>query len=567
MLHFSINRLVVLSPHARKAKTLNFDPKCTVLTGPNHTGKSALIKSLMYALGAEPKIEKAWKTEAAKLLVSFTVGGVGYKLLREGRTFTAFGSNDEPLHIFHSITDELGPWMAGLTNFGVKLTATADRALATPPPAFLFLPYYFDQDASWTNSWSGFEHLQQMSKWKQDLIEYHVGLRPNDYYTLKGDYLRTKQALESADAALQLLKSVREQVMDQYRQVTFSIDLEAFQHEIKELLVLCAGVQKEAEKIRDRLVGLYTEKIEVESQIEIVSRTLKELNSDYKFLRTVGNHVDCPTCGAQYDASFAERFRLAADEDRCEALLSGLREEQTVLVQGIDAAGREHRSKDLEVARIRALLEYKRDEVKLEDLIDSESKRRLKGVLDARFQEANDALLVQMQRATDLMRELKKYTDAERRKEIKGEFRTLFHQFVGELELHGIQTDKFDFHHKVHSQGSNLPRALLAYGFAILHVMLKRSSSAYCPIVIDSPIQQEQDQPHHVRILEFIRDRQPKGSQLILGVVDRKGVDFPGTTIEFSQPRAVLSGDEYDSAYHEISPYLQAALRFGGDLL
>ena len=41
--------------------------------------------------------------------------------------------------------------------------------------------------------------------------------------------------------------------------------------------------------------------------------------------------------------------------------------------------------------------------------------------------------------------------------------------------------------------GSALPRALLAYYFTFLKIMNIYSTSTFCPIIIDSPNQQEQD--------------------------------------------------------------------------
>src|ERR1017187_1006839 len=97
-----------------------------------------------------------------------------------------------------------------------------------------------------------------------------------------------------AQAEAKVLKSVRDQISEKYQEVAFNIDLEAFQEEIKELLVLCGELQKAAEKIKEKLVELYNVKMEIESQIEIVSNALGEMSSDYKFLEKLNDHIDCP---------------------------------------------------------------------------------------------------------------------------------------------------------------------------------------------------------------------------------------------------------------------------------
>ena len=68
--------------------------------------------------------------------------------------------------------------------------------------------------------------------------------------------------------------------------------------------------------------------------------------------------------------------------------------------------------------------------------------------------------------------------------------------------------------------------------------------------------------PNHERIVKFIHERVPKDAQLILGIVDDKGVDFGGAVVKLNDKRRVLREDEFDGAYEEISPFVRAALEF-----
>ncbi len=559
---FLIKRLVIVSPGSRRARRIDFDPKATVLTGPNDMGKSSLIKSLVYAFGAEPQMQKIWKETASKILVYFTVNERGYRILREGSTFTVFREDGTPLDIFTSVTNGLGPWLANLLNFGIKLTDSQGE-LRTPPPAYLLLPYYFDQDDSWTDNWHSFTRLQQFKNWRRDLIEYHVGLRPNDYYAAKGAHLKAKGELNRAEADLQILKDVRDQVAEEYEEIHFNIDLEAFQEEIKELLVHCSGLQKEADKLKSELVSHYTEKIEIESQIEVVSGALKEISKDFHFLETQSDHIDCPTCGAAYNASFTEVFDIARDEGKCEHLLHSLREQLEVVLKEIGQMSGRHHKYDSEIAHIKSLLDRRQAEVQLKDLIDAESKKKLKSVLQAKFEAANLELFRLAQKIEDLQKKLDAFVDKERRKELKEQYHVLMHRNLFELSVPDLShSEMTDVTAKIQTQGSDQPRALLAYGMAILELMQKRSSSVFCPIIIDSPIQQEQDVPNHERIVNFIHQRMPTDSQLILGIVDDKGVDFGGTVIRLNDKRRVLREEEFEEAYSEISQFVKASLEF-----
>jgi hypothetical protein len=562
MLPFSIKRLVLMSSDTERARIINFHQRATIITGENDTGKSSLIKSIYYAFGAEPRMLKPWKATVSKILVHFSVGEHNFSLLRNGSSFTLFEKSGQPLETFTSVTTGLGVYLAKLLQFGIKLTSQSGE-LITPPPAYLFLPFYFDQDKGWVENWDSFDRLKQIKNWRKDLIEYHVGLKPNEYYEIKGKHLKVKERMVVAQAEAKVLKSVRDQISEKYQEVAFNIDLEAFQEEIKEMLVLCGELQKAAEKIKEKLVDLYNVKMEIESQIEIVTNALGEMSSDYKFLEKLNDHVDCPTCGAAYDVSFAEIFGIALDEGKCEELLRKLQGELQDVNTRIAKMSGEHREHDLETAKVRALLERKREQVQLKDLIDSESKKTLKTVLQNNLTAANLKTVEIQEEIDDLKKQLDAFTSREKKAEINAEFKSLMKRYLFELSVAGLNDDSYpDFTSKVFDQGSDQPRAVLAYGFSILQLMHNRASSAFCPIIIDSPIQQEQDAHNHQKILDFIKKNQPEGSQLILGVVDTKDVDFGGEVIILTEKRHVLREDEYKSATEEMMPFIRAALDF-----
>jgi hypothetical protein len=81
-----------------------------------------------------------------------------------------------------------------------------------------------------------------------------------------------------------------------------------------------------------------------------------------------------------------------------------------------------------------------------------------------------------------------------------------------------------------------------------------------CPIVIDSPNQQGQDQDSIRAMLQFVRDRRPSGAQMILAVEETFGVSLGGTTIELSEKYSLLRASEYDAVDSVITPLLKAAL-------
>jgi hypothetical protein len=562
MRNLSFKQLLLLSSREGKARILNFHPRATILTGTNDTGKSSVLKSLLKTFGAETPTHDDWNRANVISLVHFSVGATEYYLLRQGKTYTVFNAERQPIEQFTSVTNGLGPYLARLFNFGLVLTDSSGES-RIPPPAFLFLPYYFDQDRSWGESWRSFERLGQFSNWRQDLVDYHTGVRPNTFYETKGSLGELQKRKEALLAEQLVLRNIKTELREKLEKISFDVDLDAFREEITELLVECEKIQKTADGIKERLVRLHNERIDIEAKIEIVKQSLKEINADFKFLQNK-DHIECPSCGAEYQNSFREIFNIALDEDRCQELILSLNEELSQVKVKIAAESSSHSKHEEGAARIKAILALRREEVQLKDLIESESKKQVSTVLQEKAEAISKALFQVQEDLDELKKKLDQLTDKEIKAGIVHRYRALMKSYLFQLHVHGVPEESYkDLHSKIKEQGSDLPRGLLAYGFSILAVMRDNTSSVYCPIVIDSPIQQEQDQENHERIITFIKEKQPVNSQLIMAVVDAKGVDFGGDVYVLDEARSVMNERDFPAAQEFMEPFLQGSLLFG----
>lgn len=109
---------------------------------------------------------------------------------------------------------------------------------------------------------------------------------------------------------------------------------------------------------------------------------------------------------------------------------------------------------------------------------------------------------------------------------------------------------------KVTDTGSGAPRAYLAYYYSLLGVINKYSTSTFCPIILDSPNQQEQDRSHWDMIKDFIITKQPLNSQLILGTVEFGDRQFEGEIIELNEKYHFLQEEDFEEVSHEINELL-----------
>jgi hypothetical protein len=84
MTDFRFNRLVIFSRTEKTAKTIDFHPQTTLITAPNHLGKSFILKTLFWTLGAEAKVSEKWKSARVSALLYTTIGDKALTILRDG---------------------------------------------------------------------------------------------------------------------------------------------------------------------------------------------------------------------------------------------------------------------------------------------------------------------------------------------------------------------------------------------------------------------------------------------------------------------------------------------------
>lgn len=554
--------ILLMSSIEKKAIRIQFDPKANLIIGKNDTGKSSLVKSLFRSFGAESENHHQWKSVKVTSLLKFTIDGELYSILRFGNLFSIFDKNANHLQSFNSITNELAPFISNLLDFKIKIPDSKGK-LINPPPAYYFLPFYIDQDKGWVNNWSSFERLGQIPKYKKHISEYHIGLRPNDYYVLLNQINSIKEDVDEKNSEIRVQTNVMSKLDQKVNPGQFNIDIESFQKEIEELLVECQKLKEKEDEQKSYLTKLYNQKMTINSQIKLVESSHGELKKDFEFAnKYLDDSVECPTCGATYDNSFNDRFSIAQDENRCYELLQQLRNELHDIDVSIDKAKSDFTKNTLNKNRISELLEVKKTQIKLQEVIENEGKKEVRQILKSDIDSMRSNVIKSEYDLRNIQKELKKFDKSERKKEILGIYTEKMHAATISLNVFNLNDScykKVDA--KINETGSDKPRALLAYFYSILHVMTKYSSSVFAPVVIDSPNQQDQDDANLKRIYSFIIDKQPEGSQLILASADTdREIPFKGKRIILENKDSLLVKDQFEEVSTEINYYLTQSL-------
>jgi energy-coupling factor transporter ATP-binding protein EcfA2 len=559
MKNLRFKKILLISRKEKTAREVSLNNQKVAILGPNGTGKSSLIKSLYAAFGADPeKTHPKWKRAGVEILLEFSVDGDDYTIVRKGSRFGLFEGNGAPILITSKIAAELAPQIAELLDFKLRMKSKSSEGVVIPPPAFCFLPFYSDQDDSWTNTWNGFSRLQMMADYKREAAKYHSGMRPNAYYDAMADKQDTQLQVKEFYAERKSLGRAKARFDKRRVKLGFDMDPEQFAVQISKLLVQCELVREKQDAVKATISELFSERVLISEQVRISKAALKELDADYKFSSSLEAEVVlCPTCGTSHDNNFASRFSIVSDADSCRDFIGEGEQSLRSINARIDAANNQLKAIAKQAVSLERLLSEERGKVKLRDLLSGESDRILQETFDEEFSKIDEKiskLLLQIKTSEEEMSEL---TNRERRAQILETYTGFMTKFLKELDVHSLaEADYKTIEGRIKDTGSELPRAILAYKFAFLHTMLKHSSSPLCPMVIDSPLQQDQDDDNVQRILNFVLKNSPADCQLILGSVKLHGVKFDGLEVSTSEKGKLLNATHFEQVKKAIDPFI-----------
>ncbi|TXM72452.1 hypothetical protein FV226_12240 [Methylobacterium sp. WL12] len=257
-----------------------FDPKMTIILGGNSTGKSSLIKSLYWVLGADPaRVHESWPNLKVTGLLEFQVDGKTYFMLRHGSVFALFDEARVLMGSMQKVTSQLAPSLAKLLGINLVLPDRKGNP-TTPTPAFFFLPFYVDQDVGWERPWQSFEGLKQFANYHRSIVSYHSGILPDEWYARRAELqLMTvekgelqSQATVVERSALALRQSVTQDAL--------SIDQEAYEAAILRLLAELKKLREKRARFAAALSDVIAQRTLLNDQFEVGRRALKELEND-----------------------------------------------------------------------------------------------------------------------------------------------------------------------------------------------------------------------------------------------------------------------------------------------
>ncbi len=544
--------LILLSLKDKAAKKVTFHPQINIVYGMNDTGKSSLIKSLYNSLGADVEFDNEWKQSQVISLLSFSLNNKDYKILRSVNGFSLF-ENNKFLGHYQKITSQLSPVMSELLNYKFTL-ADKQQNQVVPTPAYFFLPFYIDQDSGWHKAWNSFKNLAQFSRWEQTVIYYHLGIFNNEYFELMNLIAEESSKLKVCKSNISSLRYALEKYEKEIPTSAFSIDIKSLQKEIELLMTKLTELNIIEGELKAQLLDLYEENLLYTTQKQAITNKIKGLSHHLSKL-----DGKCKHCGSIHN-NFEEKLDIAEDEAQCYQMLEEVESSLLEINSQIEKTNKLYKQKAEDISSLREILSKKQGDLKLQDVLKIEGMKSFAEKLRNDIAYGVEQSFNIETHLNKLKKQKQKINSKKRKTEILTNFENKMDYFFKKLSLHKKSQDIKGYIQsyppRVKAQGSTKPRILLAYYYSILSIAYENSTSTFCPIVIDSPKQQDVDEKNLTKMLEVIFNDRPDNTQVILGVVDKPNVISDCQYIYLENENQLLSKTDFEEVFNEVKPLL-----------
>lgn len=433
--------------------------------------------------------------------------------------------------------------------------------LIVPPPQFCFLPFYQDQDRGWDDTWGSFKGLSMIADFKRGILEYHTGIRPREYYEAKAQRSEAQREQNELKAERRALDRATARLRNGRSPVTVTFAPEMFGPQIEQLLAELNELRAVYENVRRKISELQSRRAVLVEEIEIARAALQELDADVKFSQNLTDtQVVCPTCSTVHDNDFSSRFSLIDDADACRGFLASAQHSLLEVEADVARQMESLTSYGDRIARIDDLLEEERGDIKLRDMLKDESVRIVDATIAAERSMIDQSISGWSEKEDSANALMKELSDSDRKAKIVSFYAQKLTAFASDLGVDFGKAAKKSVSPKINETGSYGPRAILAYHFAFLHTIREFTTSCLCPIILDTPLQQDQDEKNAAAMIAFALKNLPKDMQLVLGTVSMHGVEYTGHSINPTVKESLLRREDFDEVSDYMRPFINKML-------
>lgn len=544
----------LLSYQEKKARVINLDSDIVLINGKNHVGKSCILKSLYRGLGAEiKKIPESWSKANIIILLYFTIDNVSFKSLLVGNDLYIFNP-DGSIRFKIKVGNSKGNEQLNLF-FGIKISQL-NMGIPYIPAGAIYMPFYIDQDAGWSEPWSSFVKIGNISE-KTNVRQFLTSIVDETYFSKKKELATVESKLHKVTSELKTYYAIAYDVKKKFKQLDVATTIEGFQDKINEYLERLKQLREEQKDAMRLLQTLYTKKAYLELTIKQLQKHIKDMKKDFNYAMELNDIITCPTCGCQYCNDMLSRHEIKEDEHECKNMIISYQQELDENINQIAKATESSEQLSEQIIEVQSIINVSQNNITLEEVIESKIRDRMLNVVSDKKEDLNQQSSLLLQKKKSIEAIVKGYENSERKVQIESEFKLKVESALKAMGLTKLPNN-IHFGGKISTTGSTLPLSIIAYSFAYFYIMQKYKSPLFFPIVVDEPKQQGLQNEGLIFLIKYMLNNLPERGQLILSLANAD-IKMPDNTltINLDKTNRVLIESDYASVKEEIEKLLE----------
>lgn len=526
------------------ARFQNFSKGLNVVTSAdNHVGKSSLLKSLYYTLGAEVEYDSVWDKNTKLYVATIFVDNEMYRIARFMKRFAVF-HNDKLLLITDSVTKELTPLLGRIFDFAVYLPNKNTGRVELAPPTFTFMPYYIDQDKGWSGLYDSFASLLQYKR--ADRIKslyYHLNIYTKETVELMARKDKLKDRLDTLDSESNRLYIILNALQEETANLPPADNVQELESYLKTPKKRIEALINQIGIVRNNIQSLEAELFQHQHRLQVISEyhAIKGDDSDCELDNT---HI-CPNCGYAFDEELFNIVQANYSAVNEKYLCQQIQVIIDSVTKNLSASKEQYVSLMRELKQEKTVFSSKKNEF---DIFV-----RQKGLQDSIRRFSHELGTIKSE-STDISTEMKHIRNELLKLPNKNEVEEKYIEYV---RLNIMHLDAWDPAYEgtiklltpIKAQGTLENKIILAQFVGLFQTMdYFKSSATRFPFIVDSPRAKEASVVSSKEILKTIVQLQML-PQIILATIDysnfQSEIDAPANIITLTEQRKLLSEKDY----------------------
>lgn len=540
MKNLRIKSLSLLSTKTQSGNHFAFSDHINLIQSTsNASGKSTLVNLIYWVLGCDVQLD-TW-TKAIFCRVDFTIDNSAYSAFRTPNDLFYLQSGEQ-LEKF----EELSQYQAALNAlFGINIQLKDHQGnIRNARPAHYFATSYISQEKGWNDFFvPPFKGLGEFKQYKQPLVEQFTCYIPTKLTELE------KQR-EELNLEIQQKKTQQQSI------VALANTLAAENPVESKVEPLAQDYQTELNELNRQLDAITLERTALREKIAFIQTEVEEMDKDYAFVMSIDGPIICPQCGTAHKNGTNEAIDLAAHA----SALSSYEQEYQKEYETLTTEAKQL-TEQINKLKIKHLVD-------LEETMGSENN----ALFNLVSLKAITQLEQRLSREWNNLKQEKKPIEKEikhQRAKMKEDRENADKYFIARLKHYADKLSlSLQYNHikspvdynkvrkdMIDAGAADRNRCVLAYYLAIYETAMQNSTCEMLPpLVVDTPMQNDQDPENYQAILQLLATQQNK--QIFVCLINTGNVlkEYP------ELHRITLNKDLTADKFNETKAYFNAIL-------